>query len=67
MVPSNTEVERIRIKIKLDKKLAIELNEGRAAMMGIIALMVHDKINNDPYLTQEIYVSPGFIGNLRLS
>ena len=28
---------------KLQKR-AIELNQGRAAMMGILALMVHDKL-----------------------
>ena len=28
------------------KKKAIELNNGRAAQMGILALMVHEKINN---------------------
>jgi len=32
------------------KKLAIELNNGRAAQMGILALMVHEKLNNDPYV-----------------
>jgi uncharacterized iron-regulated membrane protein len=26
------------------KKRAIELNQGRAAMMGILALMVHEKL-----------------------
>lgn len=28
------------------KKRAIELNQGRAAMMGILALMVHEEIGN---------------------
>jgi Chlorophyll A-B binding protein len=28
------------------KKRAIELNQGRAAQMGLLALMVHDKIGN---------------------
>lgn len=28
------------------KKRAIELNNGRAAMMGILALMVHEKLGN---------------------
>jgi len=32
------------------KKRAIELNNGRAAQMGILALMVHEKLNNDPYV-----------------
>ena len=30
---------------KLNKR-AIELNQGRAAMMGLLALMVHDKLGN---------------------
>ena len=34
----------------IQKKLAIELNNGRAAQMGILALMVHEKLNNDPYV-----------------
>ena len=33
----------------LEKKKAIELNNGRAAQMGILGLMVHEKLNNDPY------------------
>jgi hypothetical protein len=28
------------------KKRAIEVNNGRAAMMGILALMVHEKLGN---------------------
>jgi hypothetical protein len=28
------------------KKRAIELNQGRAAQMGMLALMVHDKLGN---------------------
>ena len=32
----------------LNKKLAIELNNGRAAQMGILALMVHEKLDNNP-------------------
>lgn len=29
-----------------DKKRAIELNQGRAAQMGILGLMVHDSLGN---------------------
>lgn len=29
-----------------DRKRAIELNQGRAAMMGILGLMVHEKLGN---------------------
>ena len=31
-----------------DSKRAIELNNGRAAQMGILALMVHEKLDNNP-------------------
>jgi hypothetical protein len=34
----------------LAKKQAIELNNGRAAQMGILALMVHEKLDNNPYM-----------------
>ena len=34
----------------LMKKKAIELNNGRAAQMGILALMVHEKLDNNPYM-----------------
>ena len=34
----------------IEKKKAIELNNGRAAQMGILGLMVHEKLNNDPYV-----------------
>lgn len=37
---------------KLEKR-AIELNNGRAAMMGILALMVHEKLG-DTYVINEI-------------
>eukprot|EP00640_Fibrocapsa_japonica_P007167 CAMPEP_0113933788 /NCGR_PEP_ID=MMETSP1339-20121228/1096_1 /TAXON_ID=94617 /ORGANISM="Fibrocapsa japonica" /LENGTH=192 /DNA_ID=CAMNT_0000935255 /DNA_START=184 /DNA_END=762 /DNA_ORIENTATION=- /assembly_acc=CAM_ASM_000762 len=36
------------------KKRAIELNNGRAAQMGILALMVHEKLNNDPYIINSL-------------
>lgn len=32
------------------KKRAIELNNGRAAQMGILGLMVHEKLSGDPYI-----------------
>ena len=38
----------------INKKLAIELNNGRAAQMGILALMVHEKLNNDPYIINSL-------------
>ena len=40
------------------KKSAIELNNGRAAQMGILALMVHEKINNNPYIINDLLGAP---------
>lgn len=34
---------------KMEKR-AIELNNGRAAQMGILALMVHEKLTGEPYV-----------------
>jgi len=42
----------------IQKKLAIELNNGRAAQMGILALMVHEKLNNDPYIINSLLGFP---------
>jgi hypothetical protein len=42
----------------LDKKLAIELNNGRAAQMGILGLMVHEKLDNNPYIINSLLGSP---------
>lgn len=39
-------------------KKTVELNNGRAAMMGILGLMVHEKINNDPYIINSMLGSP---------
>merc|ERR1719517_426159 len=36
------------------QKRAIELNNGRAAMMGILALIVHEKINGTPYIFWDV-------------
>ncbi len=43
---------------KQARKAAIELNNGRAAQMGILALMVHEKINNDPYVINSLLGAP---------
>jgi hypothetical protein len=43
---------------KQEKKAAIELNNGRAAQMGILALMVHEKLNNDPYIINSLLGYP---------
>jgi hypothetical protein len=40
------------------KKLAIELNNGRAAQMGILALMVHEKLDNNPYIINSLLGQP---------
>ncbi len=42
----------------LNKKLAIELNNGRAAQMGILALMVHEKLDNNPYIINSLLGAP---------
>jgi hypothetical protein len=31
---------------------------GRAAQMGILALMVHERLNNDPYIINSLLGSP---------
>lgn len=36
----------------------VELNNGRAAMMGISALMAHERVNNDPYILNALFGSP---------
>ena len=40
------------------KKKAIELNNGRAAQMGILGLIVHEKINNNPYVLNSMFEAP---------
>lgn len=40
------------------QKRGIELNNGRAAMMGILALMVHEGLDNNPYVINNILGSP---------
>ena len=41
-----------------DSKRAIELNNGRAAQMGILALMVHEKLDNNPYIINSLLGAP---------
>ena len=35
-------------------KRAIELNNGRAAQMGILAMMVHEELSNQPYIINDL-------------
>lgn len=39
-------------------KRAIELNQGRAAQMGILGLMVHEKLGGDPYIVNSLLGHP---------
>mmetsp|Transcript_18393 Transcript_18393/g.38914 ORF Transcript_18393/g.38914 Transcript_18393/m.38914 type:complete len:80 (+) Transcript_18393:3-242(+) len=39
-------------------KRGIELNNGRAAQMGILALMVHEMLDNNPYIINDLLGSP---------
>mmetsp|Transcript_17036 Transcript_17036/g.38510 ORF Transcript_17036/g.38510 Transcript_17036/m.38510 type:complete len:179 (+) Transcript_17036:2-538(+) len=41
-----------------ESKRAIELNNGRAAQMGILALMVHEKLDNNPYMINSLLGYP---------
>ena len=43
---------------KQKSKVAIELNNGRAAQMGILGLVVHEKLNNDPYVLNHLLGAP---------
>ena len=43
---------------KIRSKKNIEINNGRAAMMGILGLMVHEKLNGDAYILNSLLGSP---------
>ena len=43
---------------KQTSKKSIELNNGRAAQMGILALMVHEKLDGNPYIINSLLGSP---------
>jgi len=40
------------------QKRGVELNNGRAAMMGILGLMVHEQINGEPYVINALLGFP---------
>ena len=44
--------------IASERRMAVELNNGRAAQMGILALMVHEKLDNNPYIINSLIGSP---------
>merc|ERR1712178_358935 len=41
-----------------ESKRVIELNNGRAAQMGILALMVHEKLDGNPYIINSLLGAP---------
>jgi len=43
---------------KQRNKASIELNNGRAAQMGILTLMVHEKLDGNPYILNSIFGAP---------
>lgn len=45
-------------KLCVARRKAVELNNGRAAQMGILGLMVHEKLDNNPYIINSILGSP---------
>ena len=45
-------------QLATERRMAIELNNGRAAQMGILGLIVHEKLNNNPYILNSILGSP---------
>ena len=40
------------------RRQAVELNNGRAAQMGILGLMVHEKLDNNPYIINSLLGAP---------
>mmetsp|Transcript_7772 Transcript_7772/g.15508 ORF Transcript_7772/g.15508 Transcript_7772/m.15508 type:complete len:221 (+) Transcript_7772:130-792(+) len=49
-------------KEEQDKKRGIELNNGRAAQMGILGLMVHEQLNGEPYVINSLFGADGSPG-----
>ena len=46
------------VPFDFERVSAIELNNGRAAQMGILALMVHEKLDNNPYIITSLLGAP---------
>ena len=44
--------------IASERRKGVELNNGRAAQMGILALMVHEKLDNNPYVINSLLGAP---------
>jgi hypothetical protein len=44
--------------IASERRKGVELNNGRAAQMGILALMVHEKLDNNPYIINSLLGAP---------
>jgi len=44
--------------IASERRMAVELSNGRAAQMGILALMVHEKLDNNPYVINSLLGFP---------
>jgi len=42
----------------VERRKAVELANGRAAQMGILGLMVHEKLDNNPYIINSLLGSP---------
>jgi hypothetical protein len=44
--------------LTIDRRKAVELNNGRAAQMGILALMIHEKLDGNPYIINSLLGFP---------
>ncbi len=55
--PFGAQWDAMSEETKLSKR-AIELNNGRAAQMGILAMMIHEEISNQPYIINDLLGAP---------
>eukprot|EP00904_Undaria_pinnatifida_P006768 jgi/Undpi1/3220/HiC_scaffold_15.g06594.m1 len=55
--PFAAQWDKMSEETKLSKR-AIELNNGRAAQMGILAMMIHEEISNQPYIINDLLNAP---------